>query len=228
MGLSSNTSTTKTDTTTKPVYEGQILGAYGDVNSAFQGNQGNLQNIQGLLSGQMGQAINNYSNNPTQNAAKGYVTDTLGHGYDQNPFLDQIINQTNADVGNKANAMLGTRGLAGGSVAAKTIGGALATNEGNLRYGDYNNWEQRRAQAAAMAPGLAAADNSNLSGMLNLGTTAANLTTDQALKHAAAISGLLGQYTSGTGTQTTKTQGSLLDKLLSGISGGAAALAGGA
>jgi hypothetical protein len=228
MGFSSSSSTKTSDATVKPVYEGQILGAYNSVNGAFDKNQGNLEGIQGLLSGQLGQAVNNYSNNPTQNAAKGYVTDTLGGSYNQNPFLDQIINQTNADVGNRANAMLGTRGLAGGSVAAKTIGGQLASNEGNLRFSDYNNWQQRRAQAAGMAPGLAAADSSNLSSLLNLGTTAANLTTDNALKRAAAVSGLLGQYTNGKSTETTKSSKSLLDILSQMASNASQAAAGGA
>lgn len=213
MGLSSSKKTTTATSTTKPVYDSQITGAYTDLNNAFDANESNVSGIQGTLSNLMGTAAANYSNNPTLNASKNWVTSTLGSDYSQNPYLDSIISQTNSDVANKTATSLGTRGLSGGSVAAKIISNQLAQNEGNLRYGDYNNWQNRQQAAAGMAPGLASADATNMSSLLGLSNSAASLSTDEATKRAAAIAGLLGGYTTTNGTETTKSSGSILDSI---------------
>lgn len=208
MGLSGSTKTTTTQQTTKPVYEGQILGAYNDTQNAFNQNRGNLSNIQGLLSGLVPQAVNNYSNNPTLGAANSYVQNTLGGQYSPSGLLDNVLQYSNADVANGTNAALGTRGLAGGSVAAKIIAGQLAKNDAGMRYQDYQNFLNRQGQAASLAPSLSAAQNSNLGAAIGAGQAAANLSTDQAVKQALATGGLLGQYTNSNGTQTEKTKGS--------------------
>ena len=209
MGLSGSTKTTTTQQTTKPVYEGQIMGAYNGLNNAFQGNQGNLSNIQGLLSGLVPQAVGNYTNNAGLNAGEGWATNLLTGGYDPNPFQDEVLKYSNADVANGTNAALGTRGLAGGSVAAKIIAGQLAKNDATMRAADYANWQQRQAQAAGMLPAFNSARNANLGAAVGAGTAAANLTTDNAAKNALAVGGLLGQYTDMNGKQTEKTSGSL-------------------
>lgn len=205
MGLSGSSKTTTS--TVKPVYESQIMGAYGDLNNAFNRNSGNVQSVQDQLSGLLGTAIGNYNNNPTLNAAKGYVTSTLGSSYGSTPYLDDMVSLTNRNVANATTNALGTRGLTGGSAMAKILAGKLADNETQLRYNDYNNWQDRQAQAASMAPGLASADATNLSSALGLADASTSLVTDDALKRAAAISGLLGQYTNGK--QTEKSSGGL-------------------
>lgn len=219
MGLSGSSKTTTS--TVKPVYESQIMGAYGDLNNAFGRNSGNVQNVQDQLSGLLGTAIGNYNNNPSMNAAKGYVTSTLGNPYGASPYLDDMVNLTNRNVANATTAALGTRGLTGGSQMAKILAGKLADNETGLRFNDYNNWQQRQQAAAAMAPGLASGDATNLSSALGLADASTSLVTDDALKRAAAISGLLGQYTSGK--ETTKSSGGLgglLGSVLSGWASG--------
>jgi len=209
MGLSGGSKTTTS--TVKPVYESQILGAYGDVNNAFGRNSGNVQNVQDQLSGLLGTAIGNYNNNPTMNAAKGYVQSTLGNSYGSSPYLDDMVNLTNRNVANATTNALGTRGLTGGSAMAKILAGKLADNETQLRYNDYNNWQDRQAQAASMASGLSTADATNLSSLLGLADQSTSMVTDDALKRASAVGGLLGQYTSGK--ETTKSSGSLLSQL---------------
>lgn len=209
MGFSGSSKTTTSTSTTKPVYESQIMGAYNNVNDAFNSNKGNVDAIQGMLGGLLPQAQANYANNPTLNAAKGYVTDTLGSTYQQNPYLDGILSQTAADTANRTATAMGTRGGLGGSAMAKLVSGQVANAENNLRYNDYNNWEQRRAQAAAMAPGLSSADATNLSSVLGLSDRAANLKTDNALKQALGVGSLLGNYTTTNGKQTEKTSGGL-------------------
>ena len=209
MGLSGSTKTTTTQQTTKPVYEGQILGAYNGLQDAFNGNKGNLSNIQGLLSGLVPQAVDNYTNNAGLKAGQSWATNLLTGGYDPNPLQDEVLKYSNADVANGTNAALGTRGLAGGSVAAKIISGQLAKNDAGMRYQDYQNFQNRQGQAAALAPSLSAAQNGNLSSLLGLSDQAANLSTNNALKRALGTGGLLGQYTNSNGTETQKSSGSL-------------------
>lgn len=209
MGLSGGSKTTTMKSTTKPVYESQILGEHSNLTSAFDNNASNVADIQSQLQNLLGTAIGNYNNNPTLNAAKGYVTSTLGSSYQDSPYLQGMIDQTNRSVANATTNALGTRGLTGGSAMAKILAGKLAENETGLRYNDYNNWQDRQAQAAAMAPGLSSADATNLSSVQNLAGQSATMTTDEALKRAAAVSGLLGQYTNTDGKQTEKTSGGL-------------------
>ena len=209
MGFSSSSKTTTSNSTTKPVYENQILGAYDNVNGAFNDNRANTQAIQGMLGGLLPQAQANYANNPTLDAAKGYVTSTLNDPYSVNPNLQSIIDQTNADTVNSTASSMGSRGNFGGSAMAKLVAGQTAKNTSGLLYNDYNNWQNRQGQAAAMAPGLSSADATNLSSLLGLSNGAANLTTDQALKQSAAVSSLLGPYTTTNGKQTEKSSGSL-------------------
>lgn len=231
MGFSGSSKTTTSTNTTKPVYEQQILGANTGLQGAFDKNQGNLDNIQQQLSGLMPNAVANYANNPTLGAANGYVQHTLGDPYSANGMLDNVLKYSNADVANQTTASLGTRGLAGGSVAAKIISGQLAKNDAGMRYQDYNNWQNRQAQAAGMAPGLSAAQNGNLSSLLGLSDRAANIGTDNAVKRALATGGLLGQYTNSNGKQVDKTSGSLGQFLgalmLAGASGAGQAAGGG-
>jgi len=230
MGFSGSSKTTTSTNTTKPVYEQQIMGANNGLQGAFDRNQGNLDNIQQQLSGLMPNAVANYTSNPTLGAANSYVQRTLGSEYSPNGLLDNVLKYSNADVANGTTAALGTRGLAGGSVAAKIIAGQLAKNDAGMRYQDYNNWQQRQAQAAGMAPGLSAAQNGNLSALLGLSDRAANLTTDNAVKRALATGGLLGQYTTSNGKQVEKSSGSLgqfLGALLLASASGAGQAAGG-
>lgn len=229
MGLSGSKTTTQSSSSTTPVYGTQITGAADNLTNTYNANKANTQSIQDNLSSLIGTATSNYNNNSTLNAAKNYVTSTLGGSYSVSPYLSSILAQTNADTANTANASLGTRGLAGGSVAAKTIADQVSKNANNLLYTDYNNYLNRQANAASLAPSLSSADATNLSSLLGLSSSASNLSTDQATKYAAAINGLLGQYTNSTGTNTTSSSpslGSILGSILSSASS-IASLAGG-
>jgi len=227
MGFSSSNKTTTSQNTVKPVYEPQILGANTNLQGAFDGNQGNLANIQGQLSGLVPGAVQNYQNNPTLGAANGYVQNILRDGYSPTGLMENVLKYSNADVANGTSAALGTRGLGGGSVQAKIVSGQLAKNDAGMRYQDYNNWQNRQAQAAGMAPGLSAADNNNLNSLLGLSDRAANLSTDNATKRALATTGLLGQYTNSTGKGTEKSSPALISILASLAASGAQAFGGG-
>lgn len=230
MGLSGSKTTTNSSSTTKPVYAPQIEGAASTLTGAYNAAAPITQRLQDNLVGQIGTATSNYNANPSLNAAKNYVTSTLSGGYQANPFLESILKQSNADTVNATNAGLGTRGLAGGSTAAKIIAGQVAKNDQATRYNDYNNWQARQASAAALAPSLSGADATNLQALLSLSGSAANLGTDQAAKYAAAMSGLLGSYTDSQGTNVSKSNpslGAILGAILSSASSNAAAMSGG-
>lgn len=184
------------------------MNAYTD---AYNNNRANVADIQSRLSGLLGTAVGNYNNNPAMNAAKGYAIDTISKPYSSSEFLDPMVALAGRNIANQTTASLGTRGLTGGSAMAKILAGKLADSEIGLRYQDYNNWQDRQAQAASMVPGLASADATNLSSLLGLSDSAANLSTDNAARYAGTIGSILGQYTNGK--QTEKSSGSLLSQI---------------
>jgi hypothetical protein len=127
----------------------------------------------------------------------------------QNPYLDQIVNQTNDAARNQMQARLARTGNSGGSDYTNIITRAVAENEGGLRYNDFNNTMNRRMQAAGMSamPTQAAAQFGQQGAMLPLQAGALN---------AASIGGLLGQYQDVRGTQV---QNGGLGGMLGGILG---------
>ena len=113
----------------------------------------------------------------------------------------------NDDIRNQMQASLGAKGLTGGSDYSKLITDRIARNTLDTRYGDYSNWQDRRANAAGMAPSMAAADVIQVAPMLS--TLESSLTPLQAAGgYAEGIGGLLGQYTK------TKQKGSLGQALI--------------
>jgi len=165
------------------------------------------------------------SGDPTVTAANDYVQNTLGSDPTNNPYLESMISQTNDNVRNQLQASMGTRGLTGSSDYYGLIGKGLAQNETGLRYADYDRSMDRKAQAAGMAGGVAAGQYIPLASALSTGGFATGAPMDAALRNAAGVGGLLGGYTSQTGTQK-QSGGFLGDLLLSGL-GAAGAYFGG-
>ncbi|WPZ05487.1 tail fiber domain-containing protein [Pelagerythrobacter marinus] len=152
---------------------------------------------------------------PTIDAAKGYLTDTLTGDPTQNPYLDDMIAQTNDSVRNQLQAKMGTRGLTGGSDYYGLIGRELAKNETGLRYTDYDKAMDRKTQAAGLAPGVTAAEYIPVAGAMEAGQAGAMLPLQGALANSAGVGGLLGQYQNVKGTQ--KQSGSFMDMLGMGL-----------
>jgi hypothetical protein len=119
----------------------------------------------------------------------------------ENPYLQAMIDRTNNSVRNQQQAMLGRRGLAGGSDYANIISRALASNETGLRFEDYNQAMNRRMQAAGMAPGISQAGFLPLQMATQAGTAGAMLPSQLAAMQGAGMGGLLGQYQDVRGTQ---------------------------
>ena len=220
MGLSSST----TKTSTKPVYAPQLEGAANSVTGAYNAAAPGIAQSAGAIGGMVPGLLEKYTNgDPTVNAAAHYDQDVLGGKYlNGNPYLDQIVHQTNEDTRNGLASSLGTRGLTGGSDFAGIISNALAKNEGGLRYTDYNNQMSRMDQAAANAPATAAAGYLPLTAAISA-AQAQQAPVQAAAGYGSSIGGLLGQY-----TNTTQKQGMNIGQLIAQLAANAAqAYAGG-
>lgn len=219
MGISSSKSTS----TNKPIYSSQIEGAGNTLSNAYNTNAPKIQGVTDQITGLVPGMIEKYNaGNPAVNAATGYITNTLSGDPTHNPFLDQQIQMTDNNVRNQTEGALGLRGQTGGSSYADIISRNLANNEGTMRYNDYNTEMQRRAQAAGMAPGVAAADTLQIAPLLGVADAAQN-PVKAAAGYAAGMGGLLGQYQT-TKTKTSQPWGALLAQA---AANAAAAYAGG-
>lgn len=215
MGLSSS----KQKSSTKPVYGTQLEGAANNVNSAYQMQAPKISGISDQLGGLVPDLMKQYQNGqPNVAAAQGYNADVLNGKYLDagNPYLQQQIDATGADVRNGLSASLGTRGLTGGSAFGDIITRNLANNATNLRYTDYSNERSRMDNAAAQAPGLAAAGYLPISAIQSiLQSQTAPLQAAQG--QASSIGGLLGAY-----TNTTQKTSPSLGAIIAQIAGNAA------
>jgi hypothetical protein len=192
----------KSKTTTKPWKEAQphILGAAGALGGAYQANAGGIQGMTNSVTDLLPGMIEKYKEgNPAVNAATGYNTDVLSGRYlnEGNPYLDEMLANSNDDIRNQMQAALGVKGLTGGSSYADLISRNIAKNTLNTRYGAYSDERNRMGQAAGQAPGLASADVIQVAPML--ATLQAGLTPlDAAGQYAGSLGGLLGGYNTST------------------------------
>ena len=208
--------TTKTQQTNRPIYASNIEGAANTLQNTYAAQAPKIGAISDQFLGASGDLLGRaMAGNPAVNSARDYIASTLGRNPGSNPELENIISRTNADTVNNVNAGLGTRGLAGGSVAARMLADRLAANESGLRYQDYNNQQQRMAQAAGMAPSIAAGEFLGYAPALSTASFGSSAPLDAALKQAAGTGGLLGAYQTGTATQ--KSSPGFLDILGTGL-----------
>lgn len=210
MGISGK----KTTTTNKPVYASEITGAANTLTNTYNQQAPKIQGYADQIGALVPSLVDRYTQgDPAINAARSYVTDTLAGDPAQNPYLDDMVALTGDNVRNQTQAAMGTRGQTGGSAYADLISRNLANNETGLRYTDYNNEQQRRAQAAGMAPGVVAGDLMTLAPAMSAAEFASMLPMNAAGQYAAGTGGLLGAY----GTQTTKQSNGLMGALGMGL-----------
>jgi hypothetical protein len=210
MGLSS--STTRTTNTPSP----QQTQAGNTLNSVFGSQLPRIQGYADQIGGLMPGMIDRYNaGDAGVNASRDWITRTLGQ-QGENPHLQGMIDQTGGDISRQVGAGMGSRGNWGGSVHEKMLADALARNSMGMRYNDYSQQQQRQAQAAGMAPGVAAADTIQIAPLLAAAQYAGGAPMDAVSGYARGVGGLFGN----TGTQTTtQPGGGLLGSLLgSGLS----------
>jgi len=221
IGLSSS----KTKSTSKPVYSSAIEGAAGNISNAYNAQAPKITGITDQLSGLVPNLVSQFQNgDPNVKAASSYNTDVLSGKYlgEGNPYLQSQIDQTNSGVRNGLAASLGTRGLTGGSAFGDIITRNLAENETNLRSADYTAERNRMGQAAGMAAGISSAQYLPLAAIQDI-LQAQQAPVQSAAGAGAGIGGLLGQY-----QNTTQKQGTNIGMLIAQLAGNAAsAYAGG-
>jgi hypothetical protein len=211
MGLSGGGTTTTVNTppAQSTAAAGTLAGVYNQQAPAIQGYANQIGSLVPSL-------LDKYNaGNPAINAQQKYITDTLGHPPGQNPQLDELLRNSDAQVGNQTAASLGTRGISpAGSVASDVVSRNIGQNDTALRFQDYQNQEQLQAQAAGQAPSNAAGQVVGIAPLLGATETAAGLPLNAATQYAGGIGGLLGSY--GTQQQTKPDNfGSFLGTVLS-------------
>lgn len=205
----------------KPIYSKEIGGASSALTNAFNVNMPKIQGVTDKVTGLLPDMIEKYkAGDAGVNAARNYVTTTLG-GDATNPHLDDWISLAQDEAQNRMGAKLAKMGLGpAGSTYQGTVGREVAKIGLGARYEDWLRAQDRRAQAAGMAPGIAAADTIQIAPILGAAGTASD-PMRAAVGYASGIGGLLGQY------QDVKTKNPWGPALLSGLSNAAAAYAGG-
>lgn len=204
----------KTTQTNKPIYSAEIGGAANNITNAYNASQPAVANLTSNL-GQASQSLfDRYKSggDPATSAASDYIVRTLGQDPQSNPFLEQQIALTNDNTRRAIQTQLGTRGGIGGSAERQIVSRELGNNELAARYADFDRTRQLQAQAAGMAPSIAAAGYLPLEQAAQYGTQGALLPSQLAAIQGAGIGGLLGQYQDIRGTQ--KQSGGLLGQIL--------------
>lgn len=198
MGLSKK----KTTSENKPIYSKEIKGAADTVTNTYNSNIGNVQGITDQISGLVPSMIDKYQKGDAGvNAARDYNVDVLEGNYlgKANPYLDDMIQNSNNEVRNNSQVALGSRGLAGTSDYQGIIADRVSKNDQGLRYRDYDQERQRMATAAGQSPSLAAADYASIAPLLGVAQSS-TLPMQAASGYGSTIGGLLGQYQKQTQT----------------------------
>lgn len=211
MGFSSSSSKTK------PVYEPQITGAYNTLSGVYNQQAPKVAQYADQLGSLVPSLMQKYQQgDPSINAAQNWITSTLGNT-GGNPMLEQIITQNGLHTAGALKGQMGTRGITGGTAYNGILAKALAEQDANLRYQDYNNQNALKAQAAGMAPGLAAGNMASIMPLLSVTGAAAGMPMDAASQYASGVGGLLGQYTN---TKTSNPWGPALGNFISSMASG--------
>jgi len=201
--LGKKSSTTKTSNKPWKAARPYLLGAAGTIQNTVDANQGNLDSQAGQIRGFLpGLADKAFGSNAGLDAANSYATDVLGGKYldEGNPYLQGMIDSTNADVSDRVNAMFNKSGASLGTRHAGVLTKELANAENGLRYTNYGNERNAMTQAAGMIPGLNQAQYAGIMPYLAAQQTAAGLPY-QGISNLGMMGGLLGGYGTQSGTQ---------------------------
>jgi len=137
---------------------------------------------------------------PQAEKSLGYYGDVMNGDYmDSNPYLENMISDTNQSVADSVNSQFSGAGRYGSDYHARTLADRIGANENNIRGGQYNT-ERGYMDRAAMG---------NLAGVQSI----VGMPGDVANNEANAINSLLGRYVTSNGTSTTKSSGSLISQI---------------
>jgi hypothetical protein len=213
-GGQKSTTTTAPPAWVQPIIQGVAHDITGTVHGNADALQGLSSSLTDALPGIQSMALDQSGLQPGQN----YLDSVLsGHYLGQNnPYLNQMIQQTGQDVGNKVNSTFSQAGRTGGGANQQLLSKGLADSENSLRYQDYSNERNNMTQAASQLPSYQAARLSGISPLL-----AAYQTAGQLPYYGVNAESGIGSLFGGFSNSTTKQSGSngLLGGLLGGILG---------
>jgi hypothetical protein len=218
--------TTKTTQTNKPIYAAEVENANRQQQDAYIRSQPMINGISDAAGRASISLFDRFSNggDPATAAASDYITRTLSANPQNNPYLDQMVATTGDNTRRAVQTQLGTRGGVGGSAEREIVSRQLAQQELAARYADFERTRQLQANAAGMAPGIAAAGYLPLQQALSAGEAGSMLPLQAALANSAGTAGLLGQYQTINGKQVQT--GGLLESILGGAFGLGSAILG--
>lgn len=106
-----------------------------------------------------------------------------------NPYLQSVIDQTNANVRRDANRLFASRGMGAGigSAFADVLSNNLAQNEGALRYQNYNDASNRQLQAAGQSDAAFSSERDRMGQANSLLASNYNAGQDRILSAAQAL-----------------------------------------
>jgi hypothetical protein len=192
MGLSTKTSTTEPWKAAQPY----ILGGANTLNNAYSANAPGLQSATDQITGLLPNMLDKYrAGDSGIDAARSYNTDVLSGRYlnQGNPEFEAMLQGSNDDIRNQAQAAMGARGLTGGSNYADIISRNIGRNSSAMRYQNYGDERSRMATAAGQSPGIAAGDAARTAPLIDiLGAYGAPM--NAAGNYAGSLGGLLGGY----------------------------------
>jgi hypothetical protein len=141
-----------------------------------------------------------------------YLNNVLSGQYlgQDNPYLNQMIGQTDQNVGNQVNAQFSAAGRTGGGANQYMLTKGLADAENGLRYQNYSNERQAQTQAAGLLPALQTARFSGISPLLSAYQTAGQLPYYGA-NAESGIGSLFGGFSNSTTHQNDGSGGALGD-----------------
>lgn len=192
----------KTKTSTEAVYGKELKGAQGTLQGVYNQQAPKIAGYADQIGGVVPDLLQRFRDgDPALTAAKGYLTDTIQGDPASNPYLNDMLDITNNRVVNATQASMGTRGQFGGSDYAGVVAQRLAENETGARYADYDKNMARKAQAAAMVPGMMQGEYLPLGAAASAADFASTAPMRAAQGYAAGTGGLLGGYANQTTTQ---------------------------
>lgn len=204
----------KTSTTSGPSKAAlpHLNAASSALDSGYQQSLGLANQATGILQDNLPTVLGQTINNPALKAANGYTTDVLGGKYlDANPYFDQMLANSNANIANTVNGSIGTRGLTGGSAQTALLAQEIGKNEVGARSAQYNTERGYQQAAAGNAANLSNAGNQGIATLLAYLTGGAQLPQAVAGQYANGVNGLWGS----SQTTTQKSNPGIL-----GIAGG--------
>lgn len=195
---------TKSTQTNKPIYSSQIEGAANTQQAAYEESAPKIAEFSdNMLDVSSGLLDKYYEGDPTINAAQDYITSTLSADSANNPYLEDMIDMTGDNTRRQLQTQLGTRGGIGGSAEYDIVARALAENEMKYRYDDYNAQQGYKQNAASLAPSITQSSYLPLESAFSTGQIGAMMPMQAALANSSGVGGLLGQYQTVNGKQTS-------------------------